>query len=328
MESGFSSANVPLRSSLRPLFMRATLTIQRLNPEAGNGSYAQSYDIEVGREATLLSALLKIKGEMDGTLTFRASCRAAICGSCLMQVNGTQKLACRVSLHEEMARHGQLMIGPMAHMPVIKDLVVRMDPFWEKIRAVAPYVIPKGDSPPAEAFKSLREDLHNADGCILCGACLSACPVFAVSPAFLGPAALAKVYRFQVDPRDTHPLQRLESLQDENGIWDCVRCNYCVEVCPKEVAPMEQIIRLRRRSLEAGFSDSIGARHITQFVKVVGEEGRLNETKLPILMNFGNWRLLTTMLGVGIKMLLRGKVPFPFKRSPAYHDVRRIFGKR
>ncbi|MEK7286585.1 MAG: 4Fe-4S dicluster domain-containing protein, partial [Nitrospirota bacterium] len=177
-------------------------------------------------------------------------------------------------------------------------------------------------------LQNIHEALHNADGCIMCMACLSACSTFEVSPDFLGPAALAKSYRFMVDPRDQAHKERLELLGEDNGIWDCVRCNFCVSVCPKDVAPMEQIIRLRRLSLAAGLSESMGALHITQFTKVVGQEGHLNETRLPLLMLLGHWGKLFRMIPLAIKMFLRGKTPFPFKRTKGYEQVRAIFKNR
>jgi succinate dehydrogenase / fumarate reductase iron-sulfur subunit len=309
--------------------MRVKLTIQKFNPEQDPKPYNRDYFVEAGREMTVLTALLKIKAEIDGTLTFRASCRAAICGSCLMQVNGSQKLACRVSIREEMEHHGKITIGPMANMPVIKDMVVRMDPFWQKIKGVTPYLLSSGERPvPTEELKDLHEKLHNADGCIMCGACLSACTSYEVSPGFLGPAALAKAYRFQADPRDDQHLERLKSLQSPDGIWDCVRCNFCVQVCPKDVKPMEQIIRLRRLSIGAGLNHSVEARHITEFVKVVSEEGRLNETRLPILMTWGHWRKMLRIIPLGIKMFLHGKTPSPFKRVPGRKEIRAIFKYR
>ncbi len=311
--------------------MRITVTIQRFNPETDVKTHPVDYCIEAGRETTVLLALIKIKEEIDGTLSFRASCRAAICGSDLMMINGIQKLACKTSIFEELDHHGKIVIGPMANMSVIKDLVVDMDPFWKKIRAVTPYVVSQNtDQPtPTEPLKNIQEALQNADACIMCGACLSACNSFEVSSDFLGPAALAKAYRFQVDPRDEIRRERLDALQGNNGIWDCVRCVYCVQVCPKDVEPMEQIVRLRKRSIESGFTQSIGAKHITEFEKVVGEEGRLNETRLPLLMTWGNLGKMIQMIPLGIKMLLHGKSPNPFAKPPEGHEaVREIFKGR
>lgn len=248
-----------------------------------------------------------------------------------MQINGIQKLACQTSVFEELEHHGKLVIGPMNNMPLIKDMVVNMDPFWEKMRRVTPYIVSQNGNEPvvSENLKTIQKDLHNADACIMCGACLSACNSFEASPQFIGPAALAKAYRLQVDPRDHTRAQRLEDLQGENGIWDCVRCVYCVQVCPKEVAPMEQIVRLRRKSIDSGLGDSIGARHITQFVSIVGENGHLNESRLPLMMLLGNIGKLIKMIPLSLKMFTRGKAPMPFGDPPRGHkDVRSIFKGR
>jgi len=310
--------------------MRIQITIIRFNPEKDVTPHPCDYFIEVSRETTVLLALIKIKEEIDGSLSFRASCRAAICGSDLMMINGIQKLACQTSVLEELDHHGKLVVGPMAKVPVIKDLVVDMDPFWEKIRRVKPYVVSKNTKAPVEAapLKTIQAALHNADACIMCGACLSACNSFEASPDFLGPAALAKAYRFQVDPRDDLKEARLEALQGEGGIWDCVRCVYCVQVCPKEVAPMEQIIRMRRKSIHSGMTDSIGARHITAFTEVVGEEGRLNETRLPMMMLMGNLKKMLGMLPLAVRMFLHKKTPPPFGAPPPGHEAVRAMFKR
>lgn len=306
--------------------MRVQITLQKFNPEQDQAPYHRTYAVEAPRGMTLLGALLKLKEEVDGTLTFRASCRASICGSCIMQVNGIQKLACAVSLREELDRHGKIVVAPMANMPILKDLAVQMEPFWQKLRAVTPYVVPGLEVLPPHRLKGLPEAMHNADGCILCGACLSACTSHEVSPTFLGPAALAKAYRVQVDPRDTTHAARLSALQGPGGIWDCVRCNLCVQVCPKDVQPMEQIIRLRRMSLSAGFTQSVAARHITQFAKIVGDEGRLNEAQLPFRMTQTSPRALLRILPLGLRMLLHGKIPFPFR--PAHRTIQAMFKRR
>lgn len=311
--------------------MRIKLTVQKFNPEQDVKPYSRDYFVEAGRETTVLAALMKIKAEIDGTLSFRASCRAAICGSCLMQINGSQKLACRTSVYEELEHHQEIVVGPMANMPVIKDMVVQMDPFWEKIRAVTPYVVSSDDGErpiPTEALKTIQNDLKNADACIMCGACLSACNSFEASDQFLGPAALAKAIRFQVDPRDEQHDARLDALQEPNGIWDCVRCIFCVQVCPKDVRPMEQIIRLRRRSIEKGLTDSVGARHITKFVKIVGEEGRLNEARLPIMMTWGSLQKMLRIIPLGIKMLLHGKAPIMPHKVPGLNEIQAIFKRK
>lgn len=304
--------------------MRVMLKIQKYNPEADRHPRLQEYYIEAGRETTVLSGLLKIKSEIDGTLSFRASCRMAICGSCNMMINGTQQLACKVSVRDEMDRRGEIVIRPLANMRIIKDLVADMNPFWDRVRAVTPWLeSSRKENLPIQSGQ--MEAFHNADGCIMCGACVSACASYDVSPGFLGPAALAKAYRFVADPRDEDHKGRLARLQGQDGIWDCVRCNFCVEVCPKDVEPMEQIVRLRRQSLEEGFNQSVAARHITAFVDLVRSEGRLNETLQPLLMVRSDWRRLLMIAPLGLKMLLRGKVPFPFKRIKGIKQIRALF---
>jgi len=199
-----------------------------------------------------------------------------------------------------------------------------MQDFWKKVGAVTPW-LQSDFRENVSIFPSQMEALHHADACIMCGACLSACSSYGVSSGFLGPAALAKAYRFVADPREGKKHPRLASLQDADGIWDCVRCNFCVQVCPKDVQPMEQIIRLRRNSLGEGFTRSVEARHITEFVKLVRQEGRLNEALQPLLMLRWNLRRLLGIVPLGFRMLIHGKVPFPFKRIKKIREIRAIF---
>ncbi|HEY5647855.1 MAG TPA: 4Fe-4S dicluster domain-containing protein, partial [Nitrospiria bacterium] len=159
----------------------------------------------------------------------------------------------------------------------------------------------------------------------------AACTVFEVSPGFIGPAALAKAWRFVGDPREAGKNERLERLQEDNGIWDCTRCNFCVEVCPKDVKPMEAIVRLRRESIEAGMTRTMGSRHITGFTEIIAEEGRLNEGKMPLKVIGGSFRDFLRILPQGVRMFLKGKVPFPLKFKPAIPgmaQVRAIFKAR
>ena len=300
--------------------MRLTFTIQRFNPEVDRAPHEDEYRLDVGRGMTVLDALIRIKQECDGSLALRYSCRSAICGSCAMTINGSEKLACRTSLRKELERHGHIAVAPLRNLPVIKDLVVDMASFWEKIRDVHPWLVPGArpvdeDVPvQTQAQGRANPQFHNVDACIMCGACVAACTVHEVSKGFAGPAALAKADRFLSDPREVPSATRarLSSLQDEHGIWDCTRCNFCVEVCPKDVKPMEAIIRLRRASLERGMTTTGGARHVLGFTDLVEQQGRLNEAIMPLkVVGFAPSGLLH-ILPLGIKMLLKGKVPNPF----------------
>ncbi len=307
--------------------MRITLSIQRFNPETDHAPHRQEFRLDIARRGTtVLDALFQLRQELDSTLAFRASCRSAICGSCSMVINGRHTLACKTLIGPEIERHGvTIRLDPMHNLPTLKDLAVRMEPFWGKVRAVTPWVttdLAAGSTASARLTKETRTELHNVDACIMCGACVSACTSLEVSPGFLGPAALAKAYRFVADPRDQTKSQRLQTLTQPDGIWDCTRCNFCVEVCPKDVQPMEAIVRLRRAAIAQGLTDTIGARHITSFADVVGYEGRLNEGRLPVQMLWRHPVELLTTLPLAVKMLIRGKVPLPW--HPPLRSIRQI----
>jgi succinate dehydrogenase / fumarate reductase iron-sulfur subunit len=309
--------------------MRVKLSLQKYNPEQDITPHFEDYFVEAGRRSTVLDALIRLKNEQDGTLTMRYSCRAAICGSCSMEINGAPKLACKTQIREELARHGKIRIGPLKNMPVIKDLVVDMNSFWQQIREITPWLASPSDGENISILKETHETFHNADACIMCGACVAACTSREVSPGFLGPAALAKSYRFANDPRDQAKASRLQSLMESNGIWDCCRCNFCVEVCPKDVQPMEQIIRLRRMAIQAGLKQETGARHITAFTEIVKHEGKLNEAIMPLMMTWTQPKRFLRIIPLGLRMFLKGKVPFPFKRPIAgIKQLRGLFKQR
>src|SRR5688572_30026838 len=232
------------------------LKIRRYDPESGNPAYWQEFNVELDPERSVLDGILQVRGDQDGSLGIRCSCQAAICGSCGVKINGRSRLACNTLIGEaaEKAKGGPIIVEPMGNMPVLKDLIVDMDAVhWKKVQRVVPWLLPEGEPPvreyivPAEAMI----DITQAMACIHCGACVSACLSLEVDPEFIGPAALAKAYRFVGDPRDGQEGQRLKDLaEDPHGIYDCTHCFACVEVCPKDVAPMDQIMRLRRRATD------------------------------------------------------------------------------
>jgi succinate dehydrogenase / fumarate reductase, iron-sulfur subunit len=307
--------------------MRLTFTIQRFNPEVDSASHSQEIRLDVGRGMTVLDALIRIKNECDGSLALRYSCRSAICGSCAMTINGSEKLACRTSLRKELERHGHISIAPLRNLPVIKDLVVDMASFWRKIHDVHPWLVSAVRSSQTQARGYANPQFHNVDACIMCGACVAACTVHEVSKGFVGPAALAKADRFLSDPRESNASirARLSALQDEHGMWDCTRCNFCVEVCPKDVKPMEAIIRLRRASLERGLTKAGGARHILGFTDLIEQQGRLNEAIMPLKVVGFSPRGLLHILPLGMKMLRKGKIPNPFGHAfPGLSQIRAL----
>src|SRR5919199_3291019 len=268
-----------------------TLRVRRFDPESGAAAYWEDFDVDLEPERSVLDAILRAKWDQDGSLAIRCSCQAAICGSCGVRINGKSALACNTKLGEAMERaekYGfeQIVVEPMGNMPVIKDLIVNMDAVhWKKVQRVVPWLLPEGDPPDREYIVDPESmiDITQAMACIHCGACVSACLSMEVDPEFIGPAALAKAYRFVGDPRDAHTEDRLLHLaQDPHGIYDCTHCFACIEVCPKDVAPMSQIMRLRRRATgDFEIKDANnGYGHEHGFVNIIERWGTLHEAQL------------------------------------------------
>ena len=274
-----------------------TLRILRYDPHSNQGAHWEEHTVDLRARASVLDAILKVKGEKDGSIGIRCSCQQGICGSCGVRMNGRPGLACNTHLEEAAARSGGAQTGtdtenmvievePMGNMPVIRDLIVDMDAVhWKKIRRVTPWLLAKQPVPEREYLvdKEAMVDVTQTMACIQCGACVSDCLSLEVDPGFIGPAALAKAYRFVGDPRDAQQKQRLKDLsEDEGGIYDCTHCFNCMDACPKDVAPMSQIMRLRRI---AGSDHEIedrnnGYRHEHAFVKNIKKNGLLHEADL------------------------------------------------
>ena len=283
-----------------------TLKVRRFQPESGDGPYWETFDVSLDPTLSVLDGLLQAKDRDDGSLSVRCSCRAAICGSCGVKINGQSALACKTQIGEasEFAnrRNGDrdkagssasrpgpaepITVEPMGNMPVIKDLVTDMEStHWTKIRRVTPWLLPEGDPPEREYIVPPESmiDVTQSMACIQCGACVSSCLSMEADPDFIGPAALAKAYRFVGDPRDAETEERLHDLaNDPHGIYDCTHCFSCIDACPKGVAPMDQIMRLRRiASDEYDIDDhNNGYRHEHAFVKIIEKKGTLDESLL------------------------------------------------
>jgi succinate dehydrogenase / fumarate reductase iron-sulfur subunit len=269
------------------------LKVRRYQPESGDGPYWQNFDVELEETLSVLDGLLQVRDREDGTLVVRCSCRAAICGSCGVKINGESTLACKTQLgeaHEAANRRNggsePIVVEPMGNMPVIKDLVTDMEStHWTKIRRVTPWLLPEGEEPEREYIVPPESmiDITQSMACIQCGACVSSCLSLEADPGFIGPAALAKAYRFVGDPRDGQHQERLHDLaQDPHGIYDCTHCFSCIDACPKGVAPMDQIMRLRRAAGHDHDIDDVnnGRRHEEAFTKIIEKKGTLDESLL------------------------------------------------
>jgi succinate dehydrogenase / fumarate reductase iron-sulfur subunit len=325
-----------------------TLKVRRYDPESGQAAYWHNYSVDLDPERSVLDGILQVKDREDASLAIRCSCRAAICGSCGVRINGQSALACNTRLSDaaERASDGAITVEPMGNMPVIKDLVVDMDAVhWRKIQRVVPWLLPEGDPPEREYIvpPEAMIDVTQSMACIQCGACVSACLSLEVDPDFIGPAALAKAYRFVGDPRDAATEERLRDLaEDPHGIYDCTHCFACIEVCPKDVAPMSQIMRLRRRATgDFEIKDrNNGYGHEQAFTKLIEKYGTLHEAQL-IPRSYGDGSLIKGQTEPGaVKELLQmapsalravaaGKVS-PRKalvhpKLPDQDQVRRIF---
>ena len=303
-----------------------TLKLRRYDPESGQAPYWEQHTVELEPHRSVLEAILQAKARFDGSIGIRCSCRAAICGSCGVRINGNPGLACHTHLDKAQrgARDGVIEVEPMGNMPVIKDLIVDMDAVhWKKIQRVTPWLVAKQPVPEREYVvpHEAMVDVTQSMACIQCGACVSDCLSMEVDPDFIGPAALAKAYRFVGDPRDDQHAERLEDLaNDPHGIYDCTHCFKCIDACPKGVAPMSQIMRLRRRATaDYGIEDANnGERHEQAFVSLVRKHGLLWESELLPRSYAGDSPLakfspaagaeLASSLPVIAKALLRRKV--------------------
>ena len=311
--------------------MKVGLKIWRYEVRTGE-RVLKEYEVDAPEEATLLDALDIVKDRVDGSLSYRRSCRMMICGSCGMRMDGGAVLACKERMYD-MAQAGHVpVISPMGNLPVVKDLVVDMQPFWDKIRAVTPYLkeglSAPGDGDP-ENIVSVEQmaTIHKESLCILCGCCVSECNSMEANPDFLGPAALAKGMRFVGDARDAQKVERLEEYSEANGIWDCTRCYFCQERCPKGVDPRDAIAKLGAEAMDEGIDRDMGAKHAKWFVHSAKTTGWLRETEL-IPKTQGMLGALKEVK-FGLKLAKHGKVPPPFpphvakdvKESRALHDI-------
>ena len=220
-----------------------TIEVGRFNPETDSAPKLQSYTIPFRDDMVVLDALNYIKGHVDGTLSYRWSCRMGICGSCGMMVNGYPKLTCSAFLRDYHPR--TVKVEPLANFPVIKDLVIDMGDFMSKLTEIKPWIIredqqPLGAGPLAQSPAQV-DAYQQFSQCINCMLCYAACPVYAMEPLFLGPAAIALARRYTLDSRDQGGAERYLVVMDAEGIWECTFVGECSAACPKGVDPAKAI---------------------------------------------------------------------------------------
>jgi succinate dehydrogenase / fumarate reductase iron-sulfur subunit len=230
-----------------------TLKVRRYDPELFEDAHWQSFEVPVEKGDRLLDALHHVKWYLDGSLTFRRSCAHGVCGSDAMRVNGVNRLACKVLIRDV---GSSVTIEPLMGFRVIKDMVVDMEPFFAQYRSVMPFLI--NDSPvPTDGRERRqtvtdREKFDDTTKCILCAACTTSCPSFWADDNFVGPAAIVNAHRFIFDSRDSSGDERLEILNDREGVWRCRTIFNCTEACPREIRITKAIGEVKQAILKGG----------------------------------------------------------------------------
>jgi fumarate reductase iron-sulfur subunit len=216
-----------------------TLEVMRYRPEQETEPSFQSYEVPFHEDWVVLDALNYIKDRLDGSLSYRWSCRMGVCGSCGMMVNGEPQLTCAIFLSHCLP--GPVRVEPLRYFPIVRDLVIDMTDFMDKLQSVKPWII-RGEEKPLSQGEYLQTpeelDIYKQFSmCINCMLCYAACPVYGLDPQFVGPAAIALAQRYNKDSRDQGTSQRLDMLSQHEGIWGCTFVGECSKVCPKEVDP-------------------------------------------------------------------------------------------
>lgn len=233
--------------------MKCIIKIFRFDPLGDEKPFFQDFVHEPHPKDSILDVLKDIRDAQDPSLSFRYSCREAICGSCGVVINGQTALGCLTTV--ESLETTSIVIEPLPNLEVQKDLCVDMGPFWEALAKIEPYLQPD-DKVPVEGYRieeTEMEKIYQFISCIMCGCCYSACPVASRDGLYLGPAALAKLYRLVKDPRDTRSYAAWSKVNQEDGVWGCDTVFRCNDVCPKEVRPADGILALRRKLFASEF---------------------------------------------------------------------------
>ena len=308
---------------------KVNFKVFRFNADDDYLPYYEDYTMEVTSEEVVLDILNRIKWDHDGSFSYRRSCRHGICGACAIKVNGRSTLACKERMNDMIELFGnELTIEPLSIKRAIKDMIIDKADFWNKHDAVHPYLISDVvEEPETEHLVSPDEveQLLEADLCIQCGACHYACPVVEINEDFFGPAAFAKAYRFEADVRDEAHTSRLTELQQEKqGVWDCVKCYECAEVCPKEINPIDKITKLHQMLFKEGVATSnVATRHAVGFKHSIEKHGVLDEGGLVL---YSEGPFIVKHIPVALKMFKKGKIIMPWNmpKSDNLDEIKKL----
>ena len=229
--------------------MKVKLHVRRFNPERDRQPYWAHYELEVEPTDRLLDALHQVKAEVDPTLTLRRSCAHGVCGSDAMMVNGVNRLACKVLVRD---LGSEIWVAPLPGLPVLKDLIVDMEPFFEAYRSVKPYLIVDEERLPDTEQRQSPEERERFDDttkCILCACCTSSCPIFWGNGRYFGPAAIVAAHRFIFDSRDQGAAERLEILNSRDGLWRCRTIFNCTNACPRGIQVTRAIQEVKQAAV-------------------------------------------------------------------------------
>ncbi|NTU98293.1 MAG: succinate dehydrogenase/fumarate reductase iron-sulfur subunit [Chlorobiaceae bacterium] len=296
-----------------------TFRVFRFNPQIDSKPYFDDYTIKVERGITVLRSLNYIKEHLDSTVSFRAFCQAGICGSCAMRVNGQSKLACTTQVWEVLEKCREpnvIKVEPLRNLPLVKDLIVDMDPLVDKMKNYSNWV----ESTMSEEEMGKKEFLipeeeflryDKATDCILCASCVSECSILRANSEYVSPAVLLKSYRMNADSRDSIHDLRLAELVKDHGVWDCTHCYRCQETCVKSIPIMDAIHGIREDAIECrGMKDTSGSKHAEAFMSDIEKKGKLVEATLPIRTNGMVWTL-RNLLPMAMKMIVKRRTPPP-----------------
>lgn len=225
--------------------MQVTVEIYRQDTETGASRF-DTFIREVDPKDRVLDVMMEIKDQDDGTIAFRKSCGHGVCGSDAMMINGINRLACQTLIQD--LKGSRIRIEPLKGMKVLRDLIVDMDPFLASLQKVTPYFIPKTTAPVREQKQSIaeRQIFDDTTKCIMCGACTSSCPSYWSNGEYLGPATFVRAHRFIFDSRDGGDAERIEALDDRDGLWRCHSIFNCTDACPRDIKITQAISELKR----------------------------------------------------------------------------------